>query len=143
MPTPTTLENLKLGDTITLIMHGAGVIPTITSGKLIGRTTGENLANPGSAATSHANVFAYIPNDDSLIPNDYSLYSYLVIKRSDDSIVEIGEPWVDPVGVQKVLKKVANVVIQDFDEADRAGLLQLLAINGYSDVTIGITEVSA
>lgn len=137
MPEITTIKALKLNDIISCSLYGVGTINTIVNGLIVSMTTGLGLNNPIAAAAEHANLYASIPVDlENPIPNDYTLYNYLVVKLPDATVIEVGIPWLNPITLTRLQRKTATVVLRDFDPDQLQTLQDTLNINGFVNRTI-------
>ena len=133
------LLELALNDIISFNTYGTGAINNVVNGVYLGSYIGLALRNPGVAATNHANVYPAIPVNPILpVPNNYTKYNYLLIRLADNSLVEIGIPWIIPVSLTRQDRKQAIIVLKDFDPDQLSSLNELLDVNGYLNRTITI-----
>lgn len=134
-----TVAQLKIGDILTCNLYGNGAINNISEGTLIGFSSGDALRDPGNAASNHANIFPTLPNNpDNPVLDDYSSYEYLVIRKTDDAIIEVGVPWLQPASLSRLDRKTATVTIGDFDDSRLTTLRNILEVNGFTKLTITV-----
>lgn len=143
MAEPVAIKDVVIGDTVSFTLYGAGVIPAVTNGVVVGFTTGEALRDPVTATVHHANVLPTIPAAENEIMGDYTSYQYLTIRLAGGDIIEMGVPWIIPVSLTRSYRSTATLTLQDFNPSRRADLLELLKINGYSKVTMLVTEAAS
>jgi hypothetical protein len=140
------IDSLKIGDVVTWQHHG-NVVPSITDGTIIGFTSGLYLAGPEAAAVRHASTYPSIPQDDVVIPDDYTKYDYIVVRILagivDDVPVyetrEIGIPWIVPVSVLRQSRQVCTIQLEDFDETQITTIHRILKNNGFRKYTVSIS----
>ena len=131
MSEPAAINDLIIGDTVSLLLYGNGAITSITDGVLLGKSDGAALRDPVNAAANHANIYPAIPTPHEVADNPTS-YEYLLIRRTDESLVEIGVPWIQPPSVQRNLRYTATIVLDDFDPAMKSAVTEILQQNGLS-----------
>ena len=135
-----TLNKLKLTDIITFNTFGIGTVSNVVNGKLLGLESGNALRNPMAAAANHANIYSSIPNTlTSPVANDYTKYNYLLIQLVDNTIIEIGEPWINQISLTRLVRQTATIILIDFDSAELQSLTDLLVTNGYLSPSITLS----
>lgn len=123
------MSDIKLGDVISATLYG-NAIPSINEAKVIGFSQGNALRDPSSGAINHANIYAALPAG-SEVDDDYQSYEYLVLRKQDQTIIEIGKPWVRPESLVRLERKTLRLEISDFDESRLAEFKELLDIKKY------------
>jgi len=137
MPESITISQIQLNDIISFTTYGVGGILQITNGTVIGIETGTNLRNPTAAAAEHTNLFGAIPQSTSNpIPNDYRKYNYLLIQKTDNTLVEVGFPWINQSTLTRLAYGTLTVVIEDFTTSNLPILTAFLLAQGWTNNTI-------
>lgn len=140
MPENVAVSDLNNADVLTFNNYGTAIVPDVTGGTLLGTISGGALRDPATAATHHANIFSALPVSPlEPLEDNYTKYDYLTIRLTDESIVEIGIPWLIPASLTRLLRKTALVVIPDFDEGRLSILNELLSVNGFNNVVITVS----
>ena len=138
MATAITIKDLQANDIISFNCYGNGAINNVVNGVYLGSYDGTIIRNPAIAAVNHANIYPAIPANLN-IPNNYTLYPYIAIKLADDSIIEIGIPWIMVVSLTRLDRKQAVILLNDFDNSRLIELNELLDINGFLNHTITVS----
>jgi len=136
MAETTTVNKLVINDVISFNTYGI-VLNNVVDGTLLGFTSGKSLRDPAQAAVNHANIYSSLPNTPSNPTiNDYTSYNYLVIELVDNSIIEIGIPWINPVSLTRLVRQTATIILTDVDPATQQSIVDMLVLNGYVNYTI-------
>ena len=131
MATNIAVADVKIGDVITLTAHGTNALPNIIDAEVLSITSGTALRSPVDASTAHANVYPTLPqNVKELFRDDFQSYNYLVLRRSDDTIVEYGFPWIVTSTLTRKDRKTGTVTIRDFDSSVETSVREFLAVRG-------------
>lgn len=130
-------SQLQPGDIISLTLYGNIGLPTVNNGTLLAISLPERLANPGDAMTNHSNIYPSVPTGRML--DNYKSYSYLAIKLSDNSIIEIGIPWIVSGGLYRAIRGTIVATIVDVDETDKPNIIEALKERGYNNITVTLT----
>lgn len=136
MPNPVELSALQIGDVISFHLYGTTTVPNVTNGVLLGTIGGGILSGPELAAATHANIFGSLPEPKP--PNDYTKYTYLIIRTSDDTRYEIGIPWIITESLTRHERAVCTIILRDFDTSKKDLLLRLLETHGFPTPEITI-----
>lgn len=134
-----TISQLVIGDIISFNTYGTGTVNNVSNGTLLAFESGAALRNPTVAAVNHANIYSSLPIVVPPTSNDYTKYNYLLIQLSDNSIIEIGEPWIDPISLTRLVRQTATIILTDFDASNLASLSELLQVNGYTSTSITLS----
>lgn len=137
MPSLVTIPDLVIKDTISFSCYGIGIINNVVNGTLIGISDGANLRDPTTAAINHSNIYAALPIVPAPTPNDFTKYNYLVIKLTNNSIIEIGIPWVNISTLVRLTRQSVSVLVNDFD-GNTQRLKDILNDAGYLNLVINI-----
>lgn len=138
MPSPVNISNVILDDVVSFSTY-SGALSDIADGIVVGFSAGSTLRDPTNAATRHANIWPAIPEED-LIANDFTSYDYVLIRKTDNQLIEIGIPWIIPVTLTRSLRATATIIINDFDPNKKDAIRELLALNGFAPDSFVITE---
>ncbi len=137
MATIVSINELVIKDVISFSCYGINIINNVVDGTLIGFTDGSNLRDPSSAAINHSNIYASLPTIPTHTPNNYTKYSYLVIRLANATIVEIGIPWINTTTLSRLIRQSVTLVINDFNGNTQA-LIDNLNELGYLNFTITV-----
>lgn len=125
-------SDLNIGDVVSFSIYGNGIVADISEGTIVSFSSGDILRNAAGAAANHANLYPVLPNLDSdPTPNDYTKYQYLVIRTTDGSVVEIGDPWIVSNTISRMVRATARVTIGDFDSSRLPILMEALSVYGF------------
>lgn len=146
MATVAKITDLKIGDVVSW-QHYGNVVPSITDGTIIGFTSGTWLQGPDAAAVRHASTYPSIPQEDVVVPDDFSAYDYIqvriLVSVVDDVPVyetrEIGIPWIIPVSVLRQSRQICTIQIQDFDEVNLTTIHRILKNNGFRKYSVSVS----
>lgn len=136
MPSPVTIPNILIGDSISFTCYGTSVIPNVVNGVVLGEESGAALRIPETAAVNHAAIYSSLPTSPVITPNNYTQYSYLYIQLTDGTKVEIGFPWIDTSSLTRLVRSTATISIPDVDTSREAELIALLAVNGFVNASV-------
>lgn len=120
---------MKIGDKVSCVIYG-GTLPNIVTSTVVGFSRGDSLRDPVTAANSHVNIYPALPVGHD-IEDDYRSYEYVVLRKPDTSIIEIGIPWIRPETLERLERKTVRVEISDFDENRLNELKEVLIIKGF------------
>lgn len=87
----------------------------------------------------HAQVKPSIP-DSVGMPNDPYAYDYVQFLTPSGARVILGIPWIDEQTIEVVTSQTATAVIAGITARDVPIIKQALAMNGYNNVTISISN---
>ena len=139
MAETTTIDKLILGDVVSFNIVGVMTLNNVRDGILLGFESGNALRDPATAAANHANIYSAIPVSlTNPVPNDYTKYNYLLLKLVDNTVIEVGIPWINPVSISRLVRKTATVTITDWDVNQEQALTDLLTTNGYLNFIITV-----
>jgi hypothetical protein len=133
------VENIKINDIVSFYCYGVGIVNGVVDGRVVSISSGLGLQNPVEAAVNHANIYSSLPTVPyNPIPDDYTKYNYFLIKLSNNELIEIGIPWINPTSLTRLLRGKIIVSINDFDVSQLPSLKELLTTNGYLNITITV-----
>lgn len=139
-----TLDELKIGDTVTWSHYSVVQPVNVNEALIVGFSNGYGLRDTAQAAVNHANVYSSIPVGNVVIPNDYRLYDYIVLQKLDyiDETdpqnpipvyitFEIGRPWIIPSSITRHNRETLVLQIEDFDTNKLDAIIRILKNNGF------------
>ena len=133
------VKDLNISDILTFLTYGNNTVPNVTNGELLAIESGHFLRDPNKAAVNHSNIYSTLPPSNPRVADDYTSYSYLLIKLKDNSIVEVGIPWIQPVSLTRLVRKTATIIINDYDETLNASCVNALAALGFVNIDISVS----
>lgn len=130
------IKEIQIGDVITSLLKGVGLLSSISSAEVLAIRSGNNLNNPTAAAINHTNIYGYL--NPGLVQDDFTSYNYIEIKNQDGSVVEIGLPWIQEGTLTRAERATMRAIFTDWDDTKRDEFVDLMRIRGYWPVQIDI-----
>lgn len=136
------LSNIKQGDIINFDMIAAGIFGDQYKAAVVNAVTNFTVARllDPSLPEKHAAFYPFFKDAVDNV-NDPSVYNYLVLQldpTKSDQIV-IGFPWINADSMKAITTRHATIVIREFQEYQRAPLLDFLA-NMNVKYTLTVTD---
>lgn len=133
------IQDLLPDDVVSFTTYGNTIIPNVQNGTILAIQNGIGLINPTAAAANAANIYPAIPQaEGQVLSRNFLSYKYLRIQLPNNTVVEIAEPWINPVSVHRLVRKTATLIIRDFDPSHTQRVVNLLAEHGYLSTQITI-----
>ncbi len=130
------LESIHPGDYVEVTTYGQINGKSTFKGKLVGRGTADYLQSTTTAPVDHVNIYRELPAEvKNTIENKWDSYPYITI-MTDSGLVNLGEPWIIPTTVYRVVSGTVVIELDKFNDADLGRVRSLLEINGYQIKTI-------
>lgn len=123
------IQNLKKGDIVDFDMIRPGIFGDQYKGALISAIADYNTARliDPELNAKHANFFPYFKDTVDNV-NRPEIYDYLILQldKTKSNVIVIGVPWINASSLKTVASRHATVVINNFQEHQRAPLIDFL-----------------
>lgn len=131
------ITDVKVGDNISMKLYGNTENTVITNGVVIGNTAYMGLRDINKAITMNSNIYPAIPNKESSnLTSDFKKYIYLVIKLSDDVVIEIAQCWIDPSSVVITKQTKTYITIENLSPEDETNIKTVFGQLGITNYTL-------
>lgn len=133
-------NEIVIGIDITATLYDTVNGSTNISGKVISIVLGDNLSPASNASENHVNIYPSLPAIvKETTEDDYTSYTYIAIKDSNDVVTYIGLPWITLSSVTRIDTATLTITLDDFPENGVDTVKAILTQNGYSNASYSLT----